>query len=113
MRFSKGRTYNSHDTKLEKTSTGRIGINQEKGVKLRCELSLNAVLRFGPKGVNDEMVTSHLNKRLGANYLTTDIRYALDRLVAEGIISATGGRKDRVYKAGKAALDHWRKLPKK
>lgn len=114
MRFSKGRTYNSHDTSVEKGPNGRISINQERGVKARCELSLNALLRFGPKGATAEITASHLNKRLNANYSTTDISYALNRLVDEGVVRATGSRgEERVYRATKSALAHWRRLPKK
>ena len=115
MRFSKGRTYNSHDTSVEKGPQGRISINQERGVKARCELSLNALLRFGPKGATAEITAEHLNKRLSANYSTSDIRYALTRLSDEGVIRANrGGRgEDTVYRATKSALNHWRRLPKK
>jgi hypothetical protein len=115
MRFSKGRTFNSHDTSVEKTSDGRISINQERGVKARCELALNALLRFGPKGATAEITASHLNKRLSANYTTSDIRYALGRLVTEGVIRArSGGRgEDTIYRATKSAQAHWRRLPKK
>lgn len=115
MRFSKGRTYNTHDTKLTKGENGRIAIDQTRGVKSRCELSLNALLRFGPKGASAEMVSSHLNSRLTANYTTSDIRYALDRLVDEGVVRSTsGGRgEETIYRAGKSALNHWRRLPKR
>lgn len=114
MKFSKGRTYNTHDTSVEKGADGRIKISQERGVKLRCELSLNALLRFGPKGASGELVAEHLNKRLKANYSTTDISYALNRLVAVGVIKATtyGKGEDTIYRATKTALDHWRRLPK-
>lgn len=114
MRFSKGRTYNSHDTSVEKGPNGRISINQERGVKARCELSLNALLRFGPKGATAEITASHLNKRLNANYSTTDISYALNRLVDEGVVRSTavGRGEERIYRATKSALAHWRRLPK-
>jgi len=116
MRFSKGRTYNSHDTNVGKTDDGRISIDQERGVKSRCELSLNALLRFGPKGATAEITASHLNKRLSANYTTSDIRYALNRLVAEGVVRSVGGGsrgEERIYRATKSALANWRRLPKK
>lgn len=114
MRFSKGRTYNTHDTSVSKGEGGRIAIDQSRGVKNRCELSLNALLRFGPKGATAEMITGHLNGRLKANYWIGDIRYALTRLVDEGVIRSTaGGRgEETVYRAGKSALNHWRRLPK-
>lgn len=114
MRFSQGRSYNTHDTSVGKGENGRIAIDQSRGVKSRCDLSLHALLRFGPKGASAEMISSHLNKRLKANYTTTDIRYALGRLVKEGVIKSTGGGRgeDAIYRAGKTALDHWRSLPK-
>jgi hypothetical protein len=114
MRFSQGRTFNTHDTSVSKGDNGRIAIDQSRGVKNRCELSLNALLRFGPKGASAEMVANHLNGRLKANYSASDIRYALNRLVAEGVIRSTSGGRgdDAIYRAGKSALDHWRRLPK-
>jgi hypothetical protein len=114
MRFSKGRTYNSHDTTVTVGSDGRWDVDQTRGVKARCELALHAVLRFGPKGVSAELTSEHINKRVHANYSVSDIRYALNRLVAEGVItSSSGGRgEDAIYRAGKNAQDHWRKLPK-
>ena len=119
MRFSNGRTYNTHDTRVDIQGAGgghggRIVIDQTRGVRARCELSLNALLRFGPKGASAEMISGHLNGRLKANYSTTDISYALNRLVAEGIIKADsyGRGEESIYRASKVALDHWRKLPK-
>ena len=114
MRFSKGRTYNSHDTTVTVGSDGRWDVDQQRGVKARCELGLHAVLRFGPKGVSADQTTAHINKRLHANYTVSDIRYALNRLVKEGVItSSSGGRgEDAIYRAGKNAQDHWRRLPK-
>ena len=114
MRFSKGRTYNTHDTSVSKGENGRIAIDQTRGVKNRCELAVNALLRFGPKGASAEMVASHLNGRLKANYTTSDIRYALNRLVDEGVVRSTGGGRgeEAIYRAGKSALNHWRRLPK-
>jgi hypothetical protein len=114
MKFSKGRTYNTHDTTVEKGPNGRISINQERGVKARCELSLNALLRFGPKGATAEITAEHLNKRLNANYSTSDIRYALDRLSDVGVVNANrqGRGEDTIYRATKSAQAHWRRLPK-
>lgn len=115
MRFSKGRTYNTHDTSVEKGPDGRIAINQERGVKSRCDLVLHAVVRFGPKGVTAQITADHLNKRLKANYTTTDIGYALKRLSDEGVIRAVrGGRgEETIYRATKSSEASWRRIPKK
>jgi hypothetical protein len=114
MKFSRGRTYNTHDTTVGKDEDGRIKIDQTRGVRARCELTLTAVLRFGQKGADAEMTVNHLNSRLKSNYTTGDIGYALKRLAGVGIIKATkGGRGEKtIYRASKSALDHWRKIRK-
>jgi hypothetical protein len=115
MHFSKGVSFNTHDTSVEKGRNGRIQINRQAkgGVKHRCELALNSVIRFY-QGATASKVATDLNRRLQANYSHNDIRHALDRLSVEGIVKATrGGRgEDTVYRATKAALHAWRKLPK-
>lgn len=114
MKFSKGRTYNTHDTSVEKGPDGRIAINQERGVKSRCDLVLHALLRFGPKGATADITADHLNRRLKANYTPSDIRTALNRLVNEGVIRVNrGGRGEHtIYRATKSAEAHWRRIPK-
>ena len=115
MRFSRGVSFNTNDTSVRKCDNGRIQIDQTRGVKARCELTLNALLRFGPKGATAEMICGHINKRVKGNYTTSDVRYAMDRLVNEGVIGCTtfGKGEDSIYKAGQRALDHWRKLSKR
>lgn len=111
MRFSKGCTFNSHDTSVLFDANSRIKIDQTRGVSARCELAINALLRFGNKGATAEMIADHLNKRLTANYSSSDLAYALDRLVKEGLISdtTTGYREKSVYRASQNVLVKWRK----
>jgi hypothetical protein len=104
MRFQKQTTFNSHDTKVIAGENGRIHLDQTRGVKARCELSLNALTRF-VKGANSEEITDHLNSRLNANYTVGDIRRALNRLALNGIIRNNGGH----YTASQASVTKWRK----
>ena len=114
MRFRKQTTFNSHDTSVEKDANGRNVVNQTRGVKVRCELSINALLRFAGRGATAEMVAQHLNRRLKANYSVSDIFYACKRLVSEGVIrQRSGGRGEEcVFVASQAGLAKWRNLPK-
>lgn len=115
MHFSKGVSFNTHDTSVEKGHSGRIQINRinKGGVKHRCELALNSVIRFY-KGAPASKVVSDLNRRLKANYNHNDIRHALDRLADEGIVKAErqGRGEETIYHATQAAMNAWRRLPK-
>jgi hypothetical protein len=111
MRFRKQTTFNSHDTSFEKDASGRQVVNQTRGVKVRCELSINALLRFGARGASAEVIAQHLNRRLKANYSIGDIFYACKRLAKEGLIRETG-KKEVIFVATQASVTKWKNLPK-
>ena len=115
MRFRKQTTFNSHDTKFETGSDGRLVINQERGVQARMDLAIAALLRFGPRGASAEVVTQHLNRRLKANYSVSDIFYACKRLVnASCVRQRSGGRGEEcIFVATQAGQKRWKDLPKK
>lgn len=112
MRFRTTTTFNSHDTKIRQTDSGRVLVDQSRGVSARCELILNALLRFGPNGATAEMLAEHLNKRLKTNYSKNDLSYAMDRLVKEGLIKVSRGFQNTpsVWKVSQDVLTKWRKV---
>ena len=105
MKFRRGTSYNTHDSSVSVAER----INVSNGVKRRCELALRGILRHGGKGVSLIDLTAHLNTRLNALYSEGDIRYAVLRLIKEGLVSTTA--KD-TYRASPSALEAWRALPK-
>lgn len=105
MKFRRTTTYNTKDTVCR---VGGERTEIDHGVKKRCELALRAVLRH-KDGISTEDCTDHINERLNCLYSTSDIKYALDRLVNEGLVSMP---KYGVWIGTPDALQVWRKLPK-
>jgi hypothetical protein len=111
MRFRNQTTFNSHDTSYAREN-GRLVITN--GVKRRCELAINRVIKAGVQGITAEHVTSSLNSTFkGSSYRETDISYALNRLVAEGLVRIVDRKAAKwVYRAAPNAATAWRNLSK-
>ncbi len=104
--FRKQTTFNAHDSSFKTADNGRLVITN--GVPKRCELTLKTVLRLGSKGGTLEEITSYINKKTSSTYSSGDIRYAIYRLAAEGLVSVNKG----LVKVTANAIEKWRKLPK-
>lgn len=111
MRFRRHTTFNSHDTSFERKN-GRLIITN--GVRQRCELAVNRLVKAGVQGLTAKHLTSQLNKDFkGSSYTESDMSYALGRLVDEGLISVVNPDADElVYRASRNVAEKWRKLPK-
>lgn len=111
MRFRKSTTFNSHDTKFTREH-GRLVIHN--GVKQRCELAINRLVKSGPQGLTAEILTGQLNSAFkGSSYSESDMAYALNRLVQEGLVKVVDRKAARwVYRATANAANKWRSLSK-
>lgn len=111
MRFRKQTTFNSHDTSFERKN-GRLVITN--GVKQRCELAINRLVRAGVQGLTARHLADQLNKTFkGSQYSQDDMAYALGRLVKEELITVVDKNADElVYRATRNAADKWHRLPK-
>lgn len=111
MRFRKNTTFNSHDTSFSREH-GRLIIHN--GVKQRCELAMNRLLKNRAQGFTAEMITDQLNSSFkGSAYTERDIAYALNRLVGEGLVNVVDRKATRwVYRATANAAAKWRNLAK-
>lgn len=111
MRFRNQTTFNSHDTSFAREN-GRLVITN--GVKRRCELAINRVIKAGSQGITAEHVTASLNSTFkGSQYRESDISYALNRLVTEGLVKVVNRDATKwVYRATANAATAWRNLAK-
>ncbi|HPT72130.1 MAG TPA: hypothetical protein PLE74_07590 [Candidatus Cloacimonadota bacterium] len=105
MKFSRGTSYNTHDVSV---SVGKR-ISVKFNVRKRCDLFMNAVLRYGAEGASITTITDHINTRLGCAYSESDMRYAAKRLMKDGFV--TSPKRDH-FVATPRALEAWKKAPK-
>jgi len=109
LRFRSRTTYNAHDSQQTTDDNGRTVINN--GVKRRCELTLNALLRKGALTIS--AITAHLQERFpDGGYVATDIGTALAKLRSAGLITLRGRGRGAKYRPSREALAKWRDLPK-
>jgi hypothetical protein len=111
MRFRNQTTFNSHDTSFARES-GRLVITN--GVKRRCDLALNRLIKAGAQGITAEHLTASLNSTFkGSSYRESDMAYALNRLVSEGLVRIVNRDAAKwVYRATASAATAWRNLSK-
>ena len=116
MRFSKGVSFNTHDSKVTKGENGRIQVDRTErgGVLTRCDISLRALILWGPKGADSSTISEYLNKKFKANYTSNDVRHALDKLSDAGVIKAKryGRGESTIYVATKSSQNSLRRLTK-
>lgn len=109
LRFRRSTSFNAHDTHQQSNiGSGRVTV--KNGVKRRCELVLNALLRNGSSRLGE--VTSHLQKRFSSTYTTQDVNHALCKLREAGLVVTRGRCKGMQYRPSRDALMRWRALPK-
>lgn len=109
LRFRTKTTFNAHDSHQSTDDVGRTVINN--GVKRRCELALNALLRNGASSIGK--LTAHLQGRFpDGGYTMTDIRTALGKLRSAGLVTLRGRGCGASYRPSRDAVAKWRALPK-
>ena len=109
LRFRSKTTFNAHDSHLTTDDAGRTVINN--GVKRRCELALNALLRKGASSIS--AITTHLQERFpDGGYTVTDIGTALLKLRSAGLVTLRGRGRGAKYRPSRDAVAKWRALPK-
>lgn len=104
--FSNGCSFNTHDTHVS-IEDGRIRIDQSKGVRLRCELVIHALVSAGANGLTLEETVAKVNKKVArgnVKYSDSDIQYALKRLCSFNVVK----RKDGVFKATTDLYAKWK-----
>ena len=106
LRFRSQTTFNAHDSRQVNGDDGRVTVTN--GVKHRCELVLNTILRLG--GGKPAEVLTHLQSRFSDSYTLSDVRTALDKLKGARLIYRRGSGE---YRASRDALNRWREIPKK
>lgn len=111
MRFRKNTTFNSHDTSFAREH-GRLIITN--GVKRRCELAINRLVKAGVQGLSADHLCDSLNETFpGSCYAQSDIAYALNRLVQEGLVKVVSRDAAKwVYRATANAASKWKNLSK-
>lgn len=105
MKYSRGTSYNTHDASVSVNERISVTFN----VRKRCDLVMNAALRYGAQGTSLAELTAHINKRLNCLYSESDIRYAAGRLVKDGFLSSP---KRNHFVASARSLEAWKKAPK-
>ena len=94
-----GRTvHNTYDTKIEVDSDARI--NVVKRLDKRIGLVYRAVERL--EAATSWQIAEHVNARVGSNYRTEDVAYALGRLEKAGMAERVGS----LWKLGKVKLSN-------
>lgn len=104
-------TINNHDSRVIVRPDGRIEIVH--GMKRRCELVLNALIRLRETGANTAEITAHLQSRFDDSYTASDVRGALNKLRGIGAFFRRGRGPAARYFPSRDALAIWRALPKK
>lgn len=107
MKFRRSTSFNTHDSKRLPMSETNGRMTVVNGVRKRCELALNVLLR-ADKPVALGEVVKHLQDRFSETYTTIDIKYALRRLVTNRLASQRGHGRGSTYRATKEALTKWR-----
>jgi hypothetical protein len=103
MKFRKNTTFNTHDTKFEVDGDRLIVSN---GVKKRCELVLNSLLRKNNHSVG---IASDLATRFkDGGYTVSVVQYVLRRLVNEGLVRVHGKGPAAVYSVSSNVIAKWR-----
>lgn len=108
LRFRRETTYNSHDSRQIASDSGRVTI--ANGVKHRCELVLNSLLRLGSGNTTD--VLTHLQARFNDSYSRTDVSTAVEKLRSGGVIFRRGRGRAAKFYPSRDALIKWREIPK-
>ena len=105
MKYSRGTSYNTHDAKVSVGERIHVTFN----VRKRCDLFMNAALRYGAKGASISVITDHINKRLNCFYSESDMRYVAKRLLKDGFLVSP--KRDH-FVASPKSLEAWKKAPK-
>lgn len=112
MRFRRSTSFNTHDSRklpMSKSTDGRTTVLN--GVRKRCELVLNALIRSDVSLALGQIVTQ-LQSRFSETYSSDDISYALGRLVDHRLVSRRGHGRSSVYLATTEARAKWRATAK-
>ncbi len=113
MLFRKQMSVNTQDSKVV-VDGNRVVISN--GIKKRCELVLNALLRLGNGDfyIMASELNAHLKSRFAdGGYTSRDLSYALGRLVSGGLVVKQYVRNGLyAYRASHNAMKAWRSLPK-
>ncbi len=108
MQFRRATSFNTHDSKrlpMSKTENGRTTV--VNGVRKRCELVLNALIRSDSPMALGQIV-SELQERFSETYSSQDISYALGRLVTNRLVTRRGHGSSSAYRATNEARAKWR-----
>jgi hypothetical protein len=108
MNFRNQTSFNAHDSRQVVSETGRVAV--ALGVKRRCELVLNTLIRLW--GGNSVDVTTHLKSRFNDSYSQGDVKTAIDKLRSGGLVFRRGRGRAAKFYPSRDALAKWRALPK-
>jgi hypothetical protein len=108
MNFRNQISFNAHDARQIDSDTGRVAVSL--GLKRRCELVLNTLLRLGRGNSTD--VTTHLKSRFSDSYSQTDVITAITKLRSGGLVFRRGRGRAAKFYPSRDALTKWRELPK-
>lgn len=113
MLFRRATSFNTHDSRRlpqSETENGRTTVLN--GVRKRCELALNALIRAeAPMSLSQ--IVKELQERFSETYSSDDISYALGRLVDNRLATRRGHGRSSVYRATNEARAKWRATVKK